>query len=132
MVAMNPSDWLISRTVDPLAGKYEDIKKLMVKQKMFEFLAAVEEKTKTRVYITAGYEQTGHNPGSKHYDGLAVDFVLLTEPYWAEVTGDELNKIYKIIQQEADRNKLWLLNEYKQKTKKTTGGHLHVEYREKG
>lgn len=126
------SDWLLSRTVDPLNGKYADIKKTIIKQKLFTFLSAVEEKTKTRVYITAGWESGGHNPGSKHYDGEAVDFVLLREPFWAEVVGDELNKIYNIINQEASRNSLWLLNEYKKKTKATTGGHLHAEYREKG
>ena len=51
------SDWLLSRTVDPLIGKYADIKTI-IKQKLFTFLSVVEEKT-VKVYITAGWESGG-------------------------------------------------------------------------
>src|SRR5690606_12874044 len=65
--------------------------------------------------VTAGYETSGHSPGSDHYAGQALDFVT---PSGA---GDAAK-----VQAVADKYGIDLLDEYTNPSAASTGGHFHI------
>lgn len=80
------------------AGFFKDLQKLGIKPT-----------------VTAGYETSGHSPGSDHYSGQALDFVT---PGGA---GDAAK-----VQALADKYGIDLLDEYTNPSAYSTGGHFHL------
>lgn len=80
------------------AGFFKDLQKLGIKPT-----------------VTAGYETSGHSPGSDHYQGKAIDFVT---PGGA---GDAA-KVAAL----ADKYGIDYLDEYTNPSAYSTGGHFHI------
>ena len=125
----NFTDFLLARTVDPeFDGRFNSVIQLNFKQRLRIVLQELEDLTGYRTLITSGYSTAGHVEGSKHYKGLAVDFVLLSEKNgkWVEkYPKPEMRAQMKFL---CEKYKCLLLDEYKTPSNKASGPHFHLQY----
>lgn len=123
------TDFLLARIIDPeFEPRYASITKLNFKQRLRIILQEIEDMTGYRVLITSGWSTKGHVEGSKHYKGLAVDFVLLfhEQDHWNEKYPDLLT--IKSIIYLAEKYKCLLLDEYKNPSSAASAPHFHLQY----
>jgi hypothetical protein len=92
---------------------------LQIKQMVSMLIDSVEAGGNV-IYITSGYATGGHNSGSSHYIGLAIDYQI-----------DGPNGILPSPQQEeyAKRIGFWTLDEFLHPSAASSGPHIHAEYR---
>lgn len=123
---MDNFNWLLSRILDPALHQYNTIANLSIKKRAEIFLREIESMFGYRVFITDGFANSGHNPGSLHYIGKAIDFVLLKEGTWEEMrlTEKETENITALAKQYDFR----FINEYNNPSAMATAGHYHIEY----
>lgn len=130
---ITPLEWLLIRRIDPLNDNpvcsKESISKLVIKQISYKCLSEIETTSGYRVLITDGYASSNHNPGSLHYIGKAIDFVLLNKyKNWKEVAISYDEEI--VIENICKKYCFLFINEYIpiNKTSATTAGHYHLSY----
>jgi hypothetical protein len=102
------------------SGARSEIDGLIIKQMVSALIDAVTNDGNI-IVITSGSSSSGHNPGSSHYVGLAIDYYV-TDPY---------GNLLPSPQQEgyaADCG-FWTLDEFLYPSAASTGGHIHAEYR---
>jgi hypothetical protein len=75
-------------------------------------------------FITSGFDATGegHLPGSTHYKGLAIDYVVLTKK-------GEVLSCSSLQESFAVKLGFWTQDEFANPSSASTGGHIHADWR---
>jgi len=74
------------------------------------------QKMGVKFTLTSGYEQSGHSPGSDHYSGNAMDFVV---PSYSSGLAGKINQV-------ANKYGIKMLDEYSNPSAYATGPHFHI------